>query len=251
MNRIIVNADDCGYSKRINAHIRNAIEKGQVTSATIIPNMSDFYGAVNLYEEFHDSVSFGIHLNLTEGEPLLSSPELLHYGFYKMENGRQYFNGKNFRYRLLPSNIKSAIKLELNAQVAKLLDSGVHISHIDSHHHIHTSPFILPIVLQVAKENNINRIRRAGDRFMHGSKLYRKFWMTELHHYNKQIMTTDHFLGLGDFFAIDDMPYVNSENSITELMIHPGGTYHPEEEHMLLEYNFDPNRFEMINYYML
>lgn len=251
MNRIIINADDCGYSTHVNDHIRNAILAEKVTSSTIIPNMNDFEGALKLFADFRDKISFGIHLNLTEGEPLLPSPELLDFGFYKEEDGRVVFNGKRYRYRPLPSAVKSAIKAELNAQVMKLISSGVELSHIDSHHHIHTAPFILPIVLQVAKENSICRIRRAGDNFMGGSSLYKKIWMAELRHYDKEIKTTDHFWGADEFLSSVDTNLILNGNCVIELMTHPGGKYHPEEEKLILDYCFKEDEYELINFKQL
>lgn len=252
MTKIIINSDDCGYSKEVDEHIGMAIRLGKVTSSTIMANMSDFEGAIKLSEEFGQDISFGVHLNLTEGEPLLESSVLLKEGFYIINEDKIVFNGNQFRYRPLSSAARNAVIAELDAQVKKLIASGVSISHIDSHHHIHTSPFILPLVLQVAKENGIHRIRRAGDNFMHGSKLYRILWQTELRCLDKTIKTTDHFWGFDEFLSVlkkKKKPYC-PESSI-ELMTHPGGKYHPEEEHSLLSFQFATNCFSFLNYNQL
>ena len=75
--RLIINADDCGYSKTNNSHIKQAIEKGKITSTTIMANMPEVEDAIRLYETYHNDISFGIHLNLTEGEPLVNSQTLV------------------------------------------------------------------------------------------------------------------------------------------------------------------------------
>lgn len=248
MKRIIVNSDDCGYSEDVNRHIQNAILAGKVTSTTIIVNACGFDGAIELYDNFHKDISFGIHLNLTEGKPLLQSRELLDFGFYKIEGESAVFNGGAFRYRPLPSKVRAAIKAELNAQVKTLIQSGINISHIDSHHHIHTSPFILPIVLQVAKENSISRIRRAGDNFFRGSSIYKKIWMAELRHFDKVIKTTDHFWGFDEFLSVVGSDQQMNDNCVIELMTHPGGRYHPEEEELLLNFSFEENKYDLINF---
>lgn len=73
MIKVIINADDCGYSKLVDDHIANAIRSGKITSTTMMANMNDFEGALALYDTYKDEVSFGFHLNLTEGTPLLKT----------------------------------------------------------------------------------------------------------------------------------------------------------------------------------
>lgn len=48
--KIIINADDCGYSEKVNAAIEDCILKNAITSTTIMANMDDFEGALRLYK---------------------------------------------------------------------------------------------------------------------------------------------------------------------------------------------------------
>ncbi len=93
--KLIVNADDCGYSKAVNEAICRFIEAGKITSTTVMANMDDFDGAVRLFNQYREKISFGIHLNLTEGHPLLYSQELLDKGYYK-EIGGYLFECQRF-----------------------------------------------------------------------------------------------------------------------------------------------------------
>ena len=88
---LIINADDCGRTTQQNISIERAIISGKVTSTSIMANMPAFDGAVNLYNNYREKISFGVHLNLTEGEPLLYSQKLLDIGFYKQEEGKLLF----------------------------------------------------------------------------------------------------------------------------------------------------------------
>lgn len=230
--KFIVNADDCGYSAHVDEHIRNAITLGRVSSTTVMANMADFEGAVKMYAELHDMASFGMHFNLTEGEPLLENQELLDYGFYKIENGNVVFNGKMFKHRYLPKRIRNGIGMELEAQLTKVLDSGIKVSHIDSHHHVHTAPFILPVVTGLAKQYGIKKIRRINNRGFRNIKAFQFLWMQYVRSL-AHLSTTTHFYGFDEFLEIAKTHCFPSE-SVIELMCHPGGKYHPDEETLVL-----------------
>ncbi len=82
----------------------------------------------------------GIHINLTEGKPLtdLSGTSLVD------ENG-SFITKSIFNYWLVFSaTTRNRIKAEIKAQYNKLVDHGIHPTHIDSHQHVHTLPW-LPI----------------------------------------------------------------------------------------------------------
>ena len=81
MERYIINADDCGKSVIVNKAIEASIINGLITSTTVMANMDDFAGAVRLFQEYGSRISFGWHINLTEGEPLSSSQLLLDNGY--------------------------------------------------------------------------------------------------------------------------------------------------------------------------
>ena len=85
--RLIINADDCGSNRETDMAISRFIEMRKITSTTVMANMNDFEGAVQMYDKFHDVISFGVHLNLTQGAPLLYSQELLDNEYYKESGG--------------------------------------------------------------------------------------------------------------------------------------------------------------------
>ena len=79
---VIVNADDFGQSVNVNRAIIDCFQKGLISSTTIMANMPAFDDAVDLAIEngFHQTV--GVHLNLTDGEPLVSALRSI----YRMRN---------------------------------------------------------------------------------------------------------------------------------------------------------------------
>lgn len=110
--KLIINADDCGKNKEVNAAISHFIETGKITSTTVMANMDDLEGASRLFDEYQDSISFGIHLNLTEGHPLRYSQELLDRGYYKEtanvagEKGNIYLNINQLRNKIISTSIQ-------------------------------------------------------------------------------------------------------------------------------------------------
>ena len=71
MKRLIINADDLGADVARNEGIFEAIRAGVVTSATILPNGPALDHALEgIRSGGFEEVSFGVHLNLTEGRPL-------------------------------------------------------------------------------------------------------------------------------------------------------------------------------------
>ena len=76
MKRMIVNADDFGFSEAVNHGILKAMLEGIVTLTSIMANMPGFAHAVQLYHE-HPDMAVGVHLNLTCYRPLLSTHQTL------------------------------------------------------------------------------------------------------------------------------------------------------------------------------
>ncbi len=163
MKRLIINADDFGYSKEITFGIKEAFEHGLVTSTSLIVNKDHSEQALDLAREIKD-VSVGIHFNLDDGKPLCPPkqvPTLVN------EQG-QFHIGKTFRARLFcgKTSLKE-IYCELEAQLAKFLSAGIQPSHIDFHHHLHLYYPVLEVALQVANDFSIKKMRTV--------KLYRMY----------------------------------------------------------------------------
>src|ERR1700753_2195819 len=71
LSTLIINADDFGLSSIVNRAILVSMEKGLVTSTSIMANMPGFDHAIGLVR-VHSKLAgrVGVHLNLTEGQPL-------------------------------------------------------------------------------------------------------------------------------------------------------------------------------------
>ena len=128
--KLIINADDCGKSKEVNEAIAQFIEAGKITSTTVMANMDDLEGAAQLFDKYGKKVSFGVHLNLTEGHPLLYSNMLIEKGLYKeIGKGKIAFNLRPYRNKMMGEDIRKELEKELYAQIEKVMDYGIRISH--------------------------------------------------------------------------------------------------------------------------
>lgn len=221
MKKIIINADDLGMSGTVNREIESCIQKGLITSTTIMANMPDFDGARKLYDTYNEAISFGWHMNLTEGEPLTKSQALLDFGYFVETKDGVRMNGMAFwKQKFFPKTIREEIKKELRAQIGKIRDNRIRLSHADSHQHIHTSPALLLVLPSLLSELKIERCRRM--RNMVASPLgrcLRDFAMTRYKW--QRIRMADAFGPLRDFLS---NPALCKDDEVVELMVHPGAS---------------------------
>ena len=141
--KLIINADDFGYSKGVNYGIIEAYKNGLVTSTTIMMNMPYVDHALDLYKD-NIGLGLGIHFVLTSYIPLTDSPELL---------GKDGVMDRDFDRIALCS--EKAIEAELRAQLNLLIKKGYKITHADSHHHVHQIPKVLKIMSKICKEYDL------------------------------------------------------------------------------------------------
>ena len=147
MKRLIVNADDFGYTRDVNEGILQSHRHGIVRSASMMANGSALEHAVGLALRC-PTLAIGCHLTLVEGEsvarPGTTLPPTLG------------------RLLVSPPMREDAIS-EFRAQVERLLARGVRLDHLDTHKHLHLFPPVLDAVTEVAREFGIRWIRKPFD----------------------------------------------------------------------------------------
>lgn len=157
MKRIlIINADDFGYTCGINAAIAHCATEGVLRSTTLMANGQAFEDAVAVAKT-NRSLGVGIHLNLTELEPVAGAREVptLVDGTGVMDS-----SPRGLAMALAAGRIsRQDIRKELFAQVVKVLDHGIVPTHLDSHKHVHVLPPVLETMLEIAGRYSIPWIR--------------------------------------------------------------------------------------------
>jgi len=154
---LIINADDLGADQARNEGIFEALEAGVVTAASILVNGNAFQNAVQrIVSTPIDHVSFGVHLNLTEGRPLST-------GLKRIADADGLFHGKAAGQKLMMTRndktLEEDIIKETAAQILRLKQAGVRIDHLDGHHHIHVFPAVTDIAVKTAVTFGIPWIR--------------------------------------------------------------------------------------------
>ena len=157
--RIIINADDYGIDIETTQAILEAFRIGYCTSTTIMANGAAFEKAVELAKANQITDKIGLHLNLTYGEPLTESIRKMQKfcdenGLF---NGNFHFNTARFTY--FSAEEKAAVAIEIKAQIERCLNSGIRLSHVDSHHHIHTRWEVWRAAEPIIRSYNLQRVR--------------------------------------------------------------------------------------------
>jgi len=152
---LIVNADDFGMYEEISDGIITAHLEGIVKSTSLMVNMPDAERAVRLAQQT-PSLDVGMHLNITEGHPVLPPEKVPTL----VNSTGEFLSDKKLipkikKFRVSPFEIEE----EFSAQVKKMLDMGIRPTHLDSHHHVHIYPLSAWAFKKVAKKFGINKVR--------------------------------------------------------------------------------------------
>ena len=232
---LIINADDLGINGQVNNDIFALMSKKLVTSSTLIANAPAIEDACRRLKNY-SFCSFGIHLNITEFQPLTNSLALMPL----LDQ-----NGGLSLEKLRTTNISSRLALgifeEFCAQIESLQGVGIELSHIDSHHYVHTIPRLLPVVKRVQKKFNIRKIRLTRNIYGfdehpgYQSRL-KKYMFNRWLRYFPLSKTTE---GFGNFKLFYENACLSRMKFRTfEAVVHPGSQYYGPEEVELLKGNW-------------
>jgi chitin disaccharide deacetylase len=226
---VIINADDLGMSQTVNEAIFDLMAKDRISSATMMANGPAMREAARHISRF-PRCSFGVHLNLTQFEPLTGGP-----GARLLVDERGQMSRANERATPGLERLR-AVYQELCAQIERVLSLGVRISHVDSHNHVHTRSTVFPALKEVQRRYRIRRVRLsknfyAPDRPCSPKKLWKKRAYNWALKSIYRTQTTDAFTEFLTYYHAD----AASRRSIgrIELMAHPGAVYAAEETSIL------------------
>lgn len=240
MTNLIVNADDFGLTEDINRGIVDGFNNGIITSASLIATMPAFQHAVGLARENPD-LDTGVHLSLTVGTPCSNSTRLAPI----LKDGEFIRSYVHVIRSIYANRIHMRdIENELSAQIAKIKEAGIEISHVDSHQHIHMVPCLFKLMVTLIKELQI-RFVRIPDELVSAKQLATtKGWglfvlgligrVSRRRLLRAKLNTTDYFWGLScsEAMSLNDLTHTlkSLKPGVNELMCHPGyddGTLDP------------------------
>lgn len=226
--KIVINADDLGAGPLVNQAVERLMRAGRVTSATILANSPLVEDAAALAQSLPGR-SFGVHLNLTEGRPL-TDPR----GLAAILDGEGRF-ARARAERPQPPAVLRAMYREWEAQVRRVRSLGVEVSHLDSHHHLHTRPWMLPLVMLLMRRSGIRRVRLSKNLY-HGEhvsrgKLLAKAAFNQMLKLPPGVRATRWFTEILTFR--DAAREMTPPPGSLELMTHPGPARYLAEEEAL------------------
>jgi len=226
--RIILNADDFGYSDDMVEATIDCFGRGSLTSASIMPKMPATARAIAFARQ-HEELSFGVHLTfVSDGieEPVSSPSEI---PALVGPNG-QFLPSNRVRLMALFNRLPAdQIERELTAQLAFLQEQGVRISHVDSHGHLHKFAPFRNALRRVLPRFNITRVRGVQDVYLRKPLRSPTYWLGG--HWRRRIaasfVTTDHVYlpsSAWDQGWVEAMPRVLARlaGSSLEIGVHPG-----------------------------
>jgi predicted glycoside hydrolase/deacetylase ChbG (UPF0249 family) len=157
--RLIINADDYGYSENVTMAIVSSFKDRIITQTTAMSNMPWFERGMQLARDNGFINKVGLHINLTEGVPLTS--EMRECRYFCDANG--HFTGDFYRRTktrlFVPDQYVRVVADEVGAQMRRFLENGGIYMHLDSHHHVHTGWGYARIILLLAKKYGFKTVR--------------------------------------------------------------------------------------------
>lgn len=204
MKRLIINGDDFGMNAHCTKAIAQAFCEGLITDTTMMANGDCFDEAVALARQQGFIHNIGIHFNLTEGEPLTEDIRKLTDFVIDGAFHKQFLQNPH----ALSERETEAVDRELCAQVERIKNAEISITHADSHHYIHNDPYLAPIVARVCRRYGIEKIRLQRNLFHEKEQENNLFW-------RKNGFITTAFFG-----RMSDIEQAEIPDS-TEIMVHP------------------------------
>lgn len=251
MKNLIINADDFGRHELINRAVEKSFREGCLKSATIMAGGKFFDDAVKISKN-NPALGVGIHFTLANGFPVLPPekiPSLV------TEEGIFHENYVVFLKKYFQGKISlGEIKIELAAQLEKVLSAGINLTHFDSHQHLHHIPGIIDIVLDLAKTAKISKMRAANTKIFDGElnsfgKFVGRFGLSSLAKFakykahKKNFTTPEHFAGIvaGESVSENFLEnlILNLQEGTTEVMLHPGMNNKILQDYCNWEHDFE------------
>lgn len=165
MKLFIVNADDLGMTPGTNRAIFEGYDNGMITHTSIMANGDYFSEAIEGLQE-RKKLGVGIHLNFTYGKSLHFNP------LYNDEQGVLCLGYLKILALSMHNKVfLEAVEVEFKEQILKVRETGLTITHLDSHRHVHLIPSIYRIVTKLAVKYNIPRVRLINENMIDSLRL--------------------------------------------------------------------------------
>ena len=160
MVQVVLNADDFGASAGINTAVIRAHRQGVLTSASLMVTGDAAAEAVVLARNA-PALAVGLHLVVACGNAALPPDQIPHLvdrdGLFPcdpLRAGLRYYFSRTAQLELAA---------ELEAQFERFAATGLALSHVDGHLHMHLHPTVLRLILPLAEKHGARGLRLPRD----------------------------------------------------------------------------------------
>ncbi|HEV7240316.1 MAG TPA: ChbG/HpnK family deacetylase [Thermoanaerobaculia bacterium] len=206
---MIVTADDVGLDLGMTEGAIRAHREGIVTACSIVANGVAFDDAVERLRDV-PSLEVGVHLALVEERSLTG-----------LRMPRKYTTFMPlYLARVLTL---AAIERELRAQIERVLGTGLRVTHLNGHQHLHLLPRIFRVVSRLAREYAVPYVRIVDDRGVTARSASMSVLNVLGRRAHNHTFTNDHTIGVSVAGHLEDVvPLLDNVSGLTELVTHPG-----------------------------
>jgi predicted glycoside hydrolase/deacetylase ChbG (UPF0249 family) len=159
---LVVTADDLGLTDGVNGAVREAHLTGVVTATSVLAVGRAFDGAVAMLRDT-PTLAVGAHLALVGEDPPLLPPHRIP----TLVDARGAFP---LSYRTVVARAAAGridrddVRRELTAQVERVVEAGLTVTHLDTHQHTHLWPLVGRVVADLAVRYSVPVVRLPSSR---------------------------------------------------------------------------------------
>lgn len=170
MRKLIINADDFGLSSGVNRAVEQAWQEGILTQASLMAGGEAFDEAVEIAHR-NPGLQVGLHLTLVQGRPVLPPeqiPDLVG------RDGRFPDNPVVAGMKLFfDPTLRMQLRNEIEAQINKVRQAGIPLSHVDGHLNIQMHPTVFSLLAELMPRYAITSFRTTRERLFENLRLDR------------------------------------------------------------------------------
>jgi chitin disaccharide deacetylase len=238
MKGLIVTADDFGLDVPTNQAIERAHREGILSAASLMVGAAGCADAVERARMLPD-LRVGLHVVVVDGDPVLP-PDQVPALVGPDGRFRSGLFASGLRYFASPS-ARRQLRAEINAQFEAFRATGLHLDHINAHHHMHMHPTVMAILVDAARafggapvrlpfEPPLLSWRAAGHGFARRmtSAAAMAPWLALMRLRLRRLPYNDRVFGLFDSGRMDDALLLRLierlPDGVTEIYLHPGAS---------------------------
>lgn len=208
MNTLIISADDFGITQGVTEGIAQSIKSGFVSRTSAMMCTQGYEWIAEYGKGIEDKI--GLHLQLTDGTPL-TNPDLIP----SLVTEEGVFPST---WRKLKRVNPEEVKIEWEAQIQAILNTGITPSHVDTHHNVHRFRTIFSCYCDLAKKYKLPTRPLSGNM----AKQLKQMGIAGSDHCIEEWQGEDVSVNSLVSHALSAVRKLNTSNNTIELMVHPG-----------------------------